>query len=175
MKTLLSLFVIICLTGIGCFAQDDSASVKADANACELNSLHLDRLRNELANSPTAKIIAKFYAGKSETLSVGEKRTSYIRKFLEKHKGFDSSHLEFINSGKLETNENPKTEFYIVQAGETEGKLYLVTYSQPNRTPCLDCCGEDLLPKNIGSKSKSKKKITQKRKKPGKIKPRRTV
>lgn len=175
MKTLLFLFVIIYLTGIVCFAQDDFASVKADGNACELNSLHLDGLRNELANSPTAKIIAKFYAGKSETLSVGEKRTSYIRKFLEQNKGFDPSRLEFINSGKLETNENPKTEFYIVQAGETEGKLYLVTYSQLNRTPCLDCCGEDFMPKNIGSKSKLKKKITEKRKKTWKIKPRRTV
>ena len=73
MKTLLFLFVIIHLTVVVCFAQDGLASVKADANACELNSLNLDQLRNELANSPTAKIIAKFYAGKSETLSVGEK------------------------------------------------------------------------------------------------------
>ena len=175
MKTLLFLFVIIYLTGIVCFAQDDFASVKADANACELNSLHLDGLRNELANSPTAKIIAKFYAGKGETLSVGEKRTSYIRKFLEQNKGFDLSRIDFVNSATLETNENPKTEFYLIQAGEIEEKLYLVTYSQPNRTPCLDCCGEDFMPKNIGSKSKPKKKIKQKRKKTGKIKPRRTV
>jgi len=168
MKTLLFLLVIIYLTGIVCFAQDDFVSIKADANACELNSSRLDGLRVELANSPTAKIIAKFYAGKSENNVVSEKRTDYIRKFLEKHKGFDPSRLEFINSGKLETNENPKTEFYIVQAGEVEGELYLVTYSQPNRTPCLDCCGEGFMPKNIGSKSKPKKKITQKRKKRGK-------
>jgi len=172
MKTLLFLFVIIQLTVVVCSAQDAFASVKANPNACELNSLHLDGLRNELANNPTAKIIAKFYPGKSENNIVSEKRTDYIRKFLEKHKGFDPSRLEFINSGKLETNENSKTEFYIVQAGETEGKLYLVTYSQLNKTPCLDCCGEDFMPKNIGSKSKPKKKITKKRRITGKIKPR---
>jgi hypothetical protein len=166
MKTLLFLFLIIQLTIVVSLGQ--IASVKADANACELNSLHLDGLRNELANNPTAKIIAKFYAGKSENNIVSEKRTDYIRKFLEKHKGFDSSRLEFINSGKLKTNENPKTEFYILQAGETEGTLYLVTYSRPNRTPCLDCCGEDLLPKNIGSKPKPKQKTIKKPKKRGK-------
>lgn len=175
MKTLLFLPIIIYLTGIVCFAQDDFASVKADANTCELNSLHLDQLRNELANSPMAKIIAKFYAGKSETLSVGEKRTSYIRKFLEQNKGFDLSRIDFVNSARLETNENPKTESYLVQAGEIEGKLYLVTYSQPNRTPCLDCCGEDFMPKNIDSKSKPKNEITKKRKKMGEIKLRRTI
>ena len=168
MKTLLFLFVIIYLTVVVCFAQDDFVSVKADANACELNSSRLDGLRNELANNPTAKIIAKFYAGKGENNVVSEKRTDYIRKFLEKHKGFDPSRLEFINSGKLKTNENPKTEFYILQAGETEGTLYLVTYSRPNRTPCLDCCGEDLLPKNIGSKPKPKQKTIKKPKKRGK-------
>jgi len=170
MKTLLFLFAIFHLTVFVCLAQNDSASVKADANSCELNSLHLDGLRNELANNPTATITAKFYAGKSENLAVSERRTSYIRKFLEQNKGFDLSRFEFINSGTLETNEKPKVEFYILQAGETEGKLYLVTYSQLNRTPCLDCCEGSFEPKYIGSKSKPKlkKKPTKQRKKRGK-------
>jgi hypothetical protein len=168
MKTLLFLFVIGHLTVVVCFAQSAGATVKADANACELNSLHLDGLRDELANSPTAKIIAKFYAGKSETVSVGEKRVSYIRKFLEQRKRFDFSRVDFVNSVMLATKENPKTEFYLVQAGETEGSLYLVTYSQPNKTPCLDCCGKDLMPPNIGSNSKPKPNKTNKTK----IKPR---
>ena len=165
MKTLIFLFLIVNLTIVVCLGQ--IASVKADANACELNSLNLDGLRNELASNPTATIIAKSYTGKSENIRVGEKRTGYIQRFLEQNKRFDPSRLEFINSGKLKTNENPKTEFYILQAGETEGTLYLVTYSRPNRTPCLDCCGEDLLPKNIGSKPKPKQKTIKKpRKRP---------
>lgn len=166
MKTLLFLFLIVNLTGVVCSGQ--IASVKADANACELNSLNLDGLRNELASNPTATVIAKSYTGKSENIGVGEKRTAYIRKFLGQNKGLDLSRLEFVNGGRLETFENPKTEFYIVQAGETEGTLYLVTYSRPNRTPCLDCCGEDLLPKNISSKSKPEKKTIKKPKKRGK-------
>jgi len=166
MKTSVFLFLIINMTLVVCFGQ--GATVKADANACELNSLHLDGLRNELAGNPTAKVIAKSYTGKSENIRVGEKRNSYIRKFLEQNKGFDSSRVEFVNAGRLGTNENPKTEFYIVQAGETEGTLYLVTYSRPNRTPCLDCCAEDFMPKNIGSKPKPEKKTNKKLKKGGK-------
>lgn len=166
MKTLIFLFLIVNLTIVVCFGQ--GASVKADANACELNSLHLDGLRNELASNPTAKVIAKSYTSKSENIRVGERRTAYIRRFLEQNKGFDLSRLEFVNAGRLETLENPKTEFYIVQAGETEGTFYLVTYSRPNRTPCLDCCGEDFMPKNIGSKPKPKKKTIKNPKKHGK-------
>jgi hypothetical protein len=166
MKTLLFLFLIINLTIVVCFGQ--GTTVKADANACELNSLNLDGLRNELASNPTATIIAKSYTGKSENIGVGEKRVDYIRKFLERNKGFDLSRLEFVNGGRLETLENPKTEFYVVQSSETQGTLYLVTYSRPNRTPCLDCCGEDLLPRNIGSKPKPEKKTIKKPKKRGK-------
>jgi len=165
MKTLIFLFLIVYLTIVVCFGQ--GSSVKADANACELNSLHLDGLRNELASNPTAKVIAKSYTGKSENIRVGERRTAYIRRFLEQNKGFDLSRLEFVNVGRLETLENPKTEFYIVRAGETEGTLYMVTYSRPKRTPCLDCCGEDFMPKNIGSKPKPEKKTIKKPKKRG--------
>ena len=160
MKTSLFLFLIFNLTVAVCFGQQ--ASVRADANACELNSLHLDGLRNELANNPAARLVAKFYGGRTETNVVSVKRAAYIRKFLEKNKGFDPMRFEFINSGKLETTEDPKIEFHILQPGETEGTIYLVTYSRLNRTPCLDCCGGDLIPKNIGSKPKVGKKLIKK-------------
>ncbi|MDQ1523867.1 MAG: hypothetical protein QOE47_1791 [Pyrinomonadaceae bacterium] len=165
MKNLLLLFALLQLTALVSFAQSDFASVTADANACELNSLHLDGLRQELGNNPTARIIAKVYAGKSETPTVSERRTNYIRKFLEHNKGFDISRVEFVDSGRLDTRENPKAEFYIAQAGEAEGKLYLVTYSRPGETPCLDCCEDGYMPRKIGAKFKPKQKIKRQRKK----------
>ncbi|MBA2647145.1 MAG: hypothetical protein H0U81_10125 [Pyrinomonadaceae bacterium] len=173
MKYSLSLILIVCLTATFCFAQDDFTTVKADANACELNSLYFDVIRNKLADSPSARVIAKSYVGNSENSFVGEKRINYVRKFLEQSKGFDPSRLEFADAGRLDTNENPKIEFYIVQPGEVEGKLYLVTYSQPNKTPCLDCCEDErVFPQYIGSKLK--RQITKQRKKRGIIKTRPT-
>jgi len=163
MKTLFCLFVIIYSASVVCLAQNGFATVKADANACELNSLHFDMIRNELANLPTARITAKFYAGKNENNVVSKKRVAYVRKFLEQSKGFDPSRLEFVNSGRLDTNENPKIEFYIVKPGEAEGKLSLVTYARPNKTPCLDCCEDErVFPKYIGNKPK--KKVRKQRK-----------
>jgi hypothetical protein len=174
MKTSLFLFVMIFFTPVVCLAQKDFAIVEADANACELNSLHFDVIRNELANNPTALVTAKFYGGKNEHNVVSKKRADHVRKFLEQRKGFDSSHLVFIDSGKVDTKENPKIEFYIVQPGESEGKLYLVTYAQPNKTPCLDCCEDErVFPQYIGSKPN--KKTAKQRKKRKVVKTRRTI
>lgn len=174
MKIILLVIAIIHSSAAACFGQDDFVVVWADANACELNSLHFDILRNEMANDPTTRIKAKFYGGKSENNIVSERRANYVRKFLEQHKGFASSRLEFVNSGRLATKENPKIEFYIVRPGETEGKLYLVSYAELNKTPCLDCCEEaGDFPQYISSKPK--KKITKQRVKRGAIKPRRTI
>lgn len=174
MKTLLFLFVIIYSTSVVCLAQNDFSIVKADANACELNSLHFDMIRTELANNPSAKVTAKFYAGKRENNVTSKKRADYVQKFLEQYKGFTPSRLEFVDSGKLDTDENPKIEFYVVQLGEVEGKLYLLTYAQPNRTPCLDCCTDERVSHQyIGSKPK-RKKMTKQRKKRKTIKTRRT-
>lgn len=174
MKTLLFLFVIIYSASVVCLAQNDYATVKADPNACELNSLYFDVIRNELANNPLAKVTAKFYAGKSENNITSKKRADYVQKFLQQYKGFDPSRLEFVDSGKLNTDENPKIEFYVVQPGEVEGKLNLLTYAQPNRTPCLDCCGDErVYPQYIGNKPK-KKKVTKQKKKRKIIKTRRT-
>lgn len=174
MKTLLFLFVIIFSTAIVSFAQNDFATVEADANACELNSLHFDIIRTELANNPLARISAKFYAGKSENKVINKKRANYVQKFLEQYKRFDHSRLEFVDSGKLDTAENPKIEFYVVQPGEAGGKLYLLTYSQPNRTPCLDCCEDKrVFPQYTGSKPK--KKMPKRLKKRKTIKIRRTI
>ena len=154
-----------CLTSVVCLAQNDFATVKADANACEVNSLHFDMIRNELANNPTARVNAKFYAGKTENIVTSKKRADYVQKFLQQYKGFDPSRLEFVDSGKLDTDENPKIEFYVMQPGEVEGKLYLLTYAQPNRTPCLDCCEDErVFPQYIGNNPKKKTKQRKKRK-----------
>ena len=164
MKTLLFLFLFIQISLVVCLAQNDFATVEADSNSCELNSAEFDRIRYELANDPTVNVRAKFYAGNSENEIISKKRADYVRKFLEKSKGFDPSRLKFVDSGQLDTDENPKIEFYLSRSGEVEGKLYLVTYSQPNKTPCLDCCGDETVyPQYIGNKSK--KKIIKTRKK----------
>jgi len=159
MKNPIYLLIAIHLAVVACFAQDDFATVKADANACELNSLYLDGLRSETAQNPTARIIVKYYGGKSEKTFASQARIRYVRTFLERHKSFDLSRIEFVDVGTLETDGNPKIEFYIAQAGETDGKLFLATYSQPNKTPCLDCCQAEFMPKTIGSKTKVKKKV----------------
>ena len=159
MKNLLSILVVIHLSFVACFAQGDFVTVKADANACELNSMHLDALRSETAQNPTARIIIKSYGGKTEKAFASEARIRYVRTFLEQNKSFDLSRIEFVNFGPLETDGNPKIEFYIAQAGEADGKLFLMTYSQPNKTPCLDCCQAEFMPKTIGSKTKVKKKV----------------
>ncbi|MCA1592531.1 MAG: hypothetical protein LC754_07755 [Acidobacteria bacterium] len=173
MNKLLLLLVMIVFAPVVCLAQNDAAIVQADANACELNSLYFDIIRNELASNPTARVTAKFYAGKDEDNVVSKKRADYVRKFLEQHKGFDPSRLEFSNSGQLDTKENPKIEFYIVQSNESDGKLYLVSYAQPNKTPCLDCCEDErVFPQYIGSKPR--RKMTNQRKKRKVIKTRRT-
>lgn len=161
MKNLLFLLIVLHLSFVACFAQDDFVTVKADANACELNSMHLDALRSEAAQNPTARIIAKSYGGKTEKAFASEVRIRYVRTFLEQNKSFDISRIEFVDSGPLETDGNPKIEFYIAQAGEADGKLFLVTYAQPNKTPCLDCCAAEFMPKTIGTKSKIKKSYKQ--------------
>jgi hypothetical protein len=140
MKTLTLFFGVTHLFFAVGLGQGGVAIVKADPGACEQNSAYFDGLRNELTKDPTAKVTAKFYAGKTENNVVSEKRANYVQKFLAQSKGFDTSRLQFINSGKLNTNENPKIEFYIVRPGETDGKLYLVSYAQVNKTPCMDCC-----------------------------------
>jgi len=174
MKIILLVIAIIHSPLAVCFGQDDFVTVRADAGACELNSLHFDILRHELGNDPTARITAKFYRGRSENNIVSERRANYVRKFLEQDKRFDPSRLEFVNSGKLDTNENPKIEFYIVRPGEIGGKLHLVSYAQLNKTPCLDCCEDErVFPQYIGSKPK--KKITKQRIKRRVIKTRRTT
>jgi hypothetical protein len=174
MKIALLAIAIIHLTVAVCFGQNDFVIVKADANACELNSLHFDVLRNELGNDPTAGIRAKFYRGSSENNIVSERRANYVRRFLEQNKGFAPSRLEFVNAGKLDITENPKIEFYIVRPGEIEGKLHLVSYAQLNKTPCLDCCEDErVFPQYIGAKPK--KKITKQRIKRRVIKTRRTT
>ena len=158
MKNLLSLLVVVHLSFAAGLAQDDAVTVRADANACELNSLHLDALRNETAQNPTARMIVKSYGGKTEKAFATEARIRYVRTFLERNKSFDLSRIEFVNSGPPETEGNPKIEFYIAQAGEADGKLFLVTYSQPNKTPCLDCCAAEFMPKTIGSKPTARKR-----------------
>jgi hypothetical protein len=173
MRTSLLLFVIVFFAPVVCIAQNDAAIVQADANACELNSLYFDLIRNELASNLTARVTAKFYAGRNEANAVSEKRADYVRKFLEQYKGFAPSRLEFVNSGQLDTKENPKIEFYIVQSNETDGKLYLVTYAQSNKTPCLDCCeDEQVFPQYIGSKPR--RKMRKQRNKRKVVKTRRT-
>jgi len=173
MKKSLLLFVMIVFAPVVCLAQNDFVIVQANANACELNSLHFDMIRNELANNPTVQVTAKFYGGKNEHNVVSGKRASYVRKFLEQRKGFDPSRLVFVDSGQLDTKENPKIEFYIVRPGESDGKLYLVSYAQPNKTPCLDCCEDErVFPQYIGSKPR--RKMTKQRKKRKVMKTRRT-
>ena len=169
MKNLLSLLVVVHLSFVAGSAQDGAVTVRADANACELNSLHLDALRNEAAQNPAARMIVKSYGGKTEKTFANDARIRYVRTFLERNKSFDLSRIEFINSGPLGTDGNPKIEFYILQAGEADGKLFLVTYSRPNKTPCLDCCAAEFMPKTIGSKPAVKKRPKKKlkRRRPG--------
>lgn len=158
--------IIICSISSFCFGQNNFDIIKADSNACELNSAYFDDIHNQINHDSTAKVVAKFYAGKNETNVVSEKRANYVRIFLEQFKGFDPSRLEFINAGKLATDENPKIEFYVVQAAGNYEEPYFVSYAPLNKTPCLDCCeNEKFYPQYIGPKSKKRvRKYNKKRK-----------
>lgn len=135
---------------IGCFSQvnDEAVVVKADASACELNSLHFDAIRNAAAEN-NARVTVVFRAAKGETDDVNLRRLAHVRTFLERSKGWKS--LDAVYGRSVGTDDAARIDFYV------GGKLLLVTLARKNMTPCLDCCGIGAeSPQNLVRRKKGK-------------------
>ena len=158
MKAILSLIFIITASVTFCFAQvkqDEETIVLADTGACEINSLHFDRISSEVSKNPQ-RVFVLFRAGKGETETVNERRLKFVKNFLEKVKYWEK--LDVVYARGEKTNGEARIEFYV------GGKLFLTTLAQKNKTPCLDCCGGGgfMIPQNLAPKKKRKMKIYQK-------------
>ncbi len=149
----ISLIIVLILlhsVAVHSLAQAEIVVVKADTNACELNSLNLDIIRVELANDPSARLIVRTYGGQGERLPVNQKRIAHVRKFLKDSKGFDSTRMKFINK-RTHRKIEPRLEFFLQRGNKARGEIFLIMYSKRNRTPCLDCCSDkEFAPKIIG-------------------------
>lgn len=152
MKKILSSILITIISSAFCFAQstkDETITIKADANACELNSLYFDTIAS-IVSKNNERVFAIFRAGKDETENVNENRLIYVKTFLEqvKWKGLDVIYARGEKAGG-----EARVEFYV------GGKLFLVTLAQKNKTPCLTCCGGGFAsPQNLVKKKKRKVK-----------------
>lgn len=152
-KILLITSIIIFLASL-CFSQEkDRSYIISDSvsSACEDNPAFLDGTLDESTDTKQ-KIFAIFRAGKNETENTNLKRLVYMKKYLEKRKGWSASNVIYARGEK--TNNKAEIEFYI------GGKLYLVIIAPKNKTPCMDCCGNELdYPQNlIGTKKHSQKR-----------------
>lgn len=164
MSKLLFLLLAVQLLLISGIGQTGAAPiVKADGNACELNSMYIDNLFIEAANDPSSRVVAKYYPAKGERSSVNDRRSEYVRTFLARSKRVDVSRIVFESVGSAEPEVDAKIEFYLVKAGESEGKLYLVTRARKDMTPCMDCCAEGFYPKSLEQKPSTKKKKVSRR------------
>jgi hypothetical protein len=150
-KTLFLVLATIVSVGYG-FAQEKETPVvvsEADSNACELNSAYFDWVSNDVRKTQE-RIFVIFRAGKNETETVNVKRFSYVKNFLENGKSWKV--LDVIYARGEKTDGEGKIEFYVA------GKLKLIVNSPRNKTPCLDCCENELNnPQNL-VKKKSKRK-----------------
>ena len=80
--------------------------VEANSNACELNSAYFDMIADIARNK---RIIIIFRAGKSETETVNARRSSYVKNFLLKGKGWGK--LDVVYARGEKTNDAGKIEF----------------------------------------------------------------
>lgn len=153
MKIILLILFGFILTGV-CYSQDETdkfSIVKADLNSCELNSLHIDGLRNALGNS-SKNVFVIVRKGENETDYVNRQRLVQIREIMLGYKGFPKEKVIF---GESEDKGNQgKVEFYI------GGELVFVALAQKNLRICWDCCS---IPYGDYLKVPKPKKISKKK------------
>ncbi|MDQ3748634.1 MAG: hypothetical protein M3367_06435 [Acidobacteriota bacterium] len=133
MKNLFLILALFIFAGIS-FAQkntDEATIVSADANSCELNSLYIDLLRNELSKN-NEKVFVFVRKTKGETNYVRQQRLSQIRSILLGYKGYAKEKVIFAEGEDDETQ--GKVEFYL------GSRLFFVALAKNNLRICWDCC-----------------------------------
>lgn len=150
-KFLFSISVLFILTNIA-QAQtktDETPIIAADANSCELNSLYIDVLRNELLkNNEKAFVIVR--KTENETNYVRQKRLAQIRSILLGYKGYDKEKVIFAEGEDDKTQ--AKVEFYL------GSKLFFVALAGRSFRVCWDCCEDDVYARVPKRKKVFKKK-----------------
>ncbi len=153
MKKILFLILAAILLSNLCEAQEKTEPthiVQATAGACELNSLHFDKISN-IVNQEKERVFAIFRAGRGETETVNAKRLAYVKTFLKERKSWTRYDVVYARGEK--TDEEGKIEFYI------GGRLYLIIMSPKNKTPCLDCCEDNTeYPQNLVKRKRNAKR-----------------
>lgn len=148
-KKILFLVLLVNISASLFFAQEKKEEPiisPIDNSSCEHNSLYFDVIWNEVRKSKE-RIFIIFRAGKGETETVNAKRLNYVKEFLQNSKGWKDFDTVYALGEK--TNEEGKIEFYI------GGKLFLIVPSPKNKTPCLDCCGDEAhYPQNLVKKKR---------------------
>ncbi len=137
MKTILFL-IFIMLTANICFAQerkDEPNIVPVESSACENNPVAISIVASE-AVQEKERVFVIFRAGRTETETANRKRLAYVKKnSLERRAAFNK--LEFIYALGEKSKDEGKIEFYV------GGRLSSIIIAPKNRTPCLDCCGDE--------------------------------
>lgn len=121
-----------------CIGQSSSNPniVRANSNACEQNPAEIDLIKS-IANEKLSRIFVISRAGKDESETINAKRLSHIRRFLTTRKHWDLLNVIYARGDKV--TGLGQIEFYV---GD---KLVLIIQSNFGKTPCMDCCGPDIL------------------------------
>ena len=132
-----AIVIILMVAGI-CSGQslDGFNTIKADANACELNSLEIDIIRSRVGNTKQ-RVFVIARAGNHESESVNLKRLLKEKEFLVKSKGWSA--LDVIYARREKASGEGRIEFYV------GADLRLVILAKKNRAPCMACCDDDYL------------------------------
>ena len=144
--------LLILAASIFVIAQKSSDSfniVNAKSNACEQNSLEIDILGGDTSKTKERMfVIAR--AGRTETETVNLRRLQKLRQFLEERKGWKNLDVVYARGERMSVE--GQIEFYV------GSKLRLIIKAGLNHTPCMDCCGPDVLanPRNLLRRSSKK-------------------
>ena len=135
----ISLFSVLLLYGCPLLmrAQEQKSGtniVKGDANACELNSAHLDALTREArATSERVFVIARL--GKRErSKALNRRRLHMTRNYIITSGRLVKDNVVFAEGDQADTQ--GRLEFYL------GSKLYLISLVEYGKDVCLTCCDD---------------------------------
>lgn len=152
-KSLIFILLMLVFASV-CYTQekaDEVEIIKADINSCELNSLNIDVLRNELVKADE-KVFVIIRKTKNETNYVRQQRLLQIRSILLGYKGFPKEKVIFAEGEDDERQ--GKVELYL------GSKLFFVALARKNLRICWDRCDvpyDDYLKVSRAKKASKKK------------------
>ena len=129
--------------------EDKPNIIEAKSYACENIPSALENIVFEVSDKKE-KAIAIFRAGKNETEMVNDNRLAYVKWHILTYR--KRPDVFIYTRGEKSENEG-KIEFYV------SGKLVLIIIAPKNKTPCLNCCGNEIdYPQNLLKKYKPRKR-----------------